>query len=185
MDRKKEIIKKFRNILENEFIIIDTETTGLSALDEIIEIGILSKKGKVLMNQRINPTCHINFTAYQTHGISIQDLEKSPRFKDIYQDIKKLVKDSFVVGYNSIFDLSMLDNCCKKNKLELILSKDSFDVMKPYAIIWGEWNDYHQNYKWQKLTNACIQQKIKINNEHSAIGDCKLTLELMKKISKL
>lgn len=78
----------------------------------------------------------------------------------------------------------MIRQCCKIYGCPHIAINNVFDVMGAYAEYWGDWNDYYSNYKWQKLTNACIQQEIKIENSHSAIGDCKLTLELIRKISK-
>jgi DNA polymerase-3 subunit epsilon len=56
--------------------------------------------------------------------------------------------------------------------------------MQQYAIFYGDWNDWHQSYRWQRLTSACAQQGIdqsKISAPaHSALGDCLRTLELLK-----
>ena len=57
------------------------------------------------------------------------------------------------------------------------------DIMEPYAHHWGEWSDYHGCYKWQRLTSACIQQGIEIEDAHSAIGDCRMTLALIRKLA--
>jgi hypothetical protein len=46
-------------------------------------------------------------------------------------------------------------------------------AMSNYASFVGEWNDYHGNYKWQRLPGG----------DHSAIGDCLATLELIKKMA--
>ena len=42
-----------------------------------------------------------------------------------------------------------------------------------YNIYVGEWNYLYDNIKWQKLPGG----------DHSAIGDCKATLELLRKIA--
>jgi DNA polymerase-3 subunit epsilon len=37
----------------------------------------------------------------------------------------------------------------------------------------GEWDDYHRSFRWQKLQGG----------DHSALGDCLATLEIIKKIA--
>ena len=48
--------------------------------------------------------------------------------------------------------------------------------MLPFAEIYGEWNDYHQSYKWQKLTTAARYVGYEWPAvSHRAIEDCKAT----------
>ena len=54
--------------------------------------------------------------------------------------------------------------------------------MLQYAKFWGEWDDYRGNYKWQKLIHAARQQGIEVQNAHRALGDCLMTLAVMKKM---
>ena len=42
--------------------------------------------------------------------------------------------------------------------------------MLEYAKFVGEWNNYHGNYRWQKLEGG----------DHSAAGDCLATLEVIR-----
>jgi DNA polymerase-3 subunit epsilon len=37
----------------------------------------------------------------------------------------------------------------------------------------GDWNDYHGNYKWQRLPGG----------DHSALGDCRATLAVLKQMA--
>ncbi|MFE7665129.1 3'-5' exonuclease, partial [Streptomyces celluloflavus] len=46
------------------------------------------------------------------------------------------------------------------------------DVMEPYAAWYGEWDDYHGNYRWQPL-----------NGGHRAAGDCRALLERLKEMA--
>jgi DNA polymerase-3 subunit epsilon len=45
--------------------------------------------------------------------------------------------------------------------------------MQWYSQWVGEWNDYHQDYKWQRLPGG----------DHSALGDCKATLEVIRRMA--
>ena len=49
--------------------------------------------------------------------------------------------------------------------------------MKPFAAYIGEWNDYHNNYRWQTL------EKYSTQADHSALGDCKATLERIEQMA--
>lgn len=183
-DLKKKSIEWFKLLMDRDFIIVDTETTGLKEDDEIIEIGVLGKNGKEIYHSKIKPEKKISYGARATHGVSDEDLKDSPGFFDIYKDLYGIMNGNNFCGYSAYFDYDMIQYCCIKYDLKEINSSNIFDVMRQYANYWGEWNDYFQNCKWQKLTNACIQQGIEVNNSHSAIGDCKLTLELIKKIAE-
>jgi DNA polymerase-3 subunit epsilon len=46
--------------------------------------------------------------------------------------------------------------------------------MLKYAEFVGEWNDYHGNYRYQKLPGG----------DHTAVGDCRATLKVIKKMAK-
>jgi DNA polymerase-3 subunit epsilon len=46
--------------------------------------------------------------------------------------------------------------------------------MLAYSKYVGEWNDYRKDFKWQKLQGG----------DHSALGDCRATLEVIKKMAK-
>ena len=44
------------NWLNSDHVIIDTETTGLMASDEIIEITIINMRGEILLNTLVKPS---------------------------------------------------------------------------------------------------------------------------------
>ena len=46
-------------------------------------------------------------------------------------------------------------------------------AMRQYAKYCGEWNSYYNNFKWQPLSGG----------DHSALGDCRATLELIKRMA--
>jgi DNA polymerase-3 subunit epsilon len=46
-------------------------------------------------------------------------------------------------------------------------------AMQRYAEWYGEWNDYFGSFRWQRLEGG----------DHSALGDCRATLELIRKMA--
>lgn len=152
-------------------VILDTETTDKKG--EIIEIAIIDLEGNTILNQRIKPQGKVSEGAYYVHGISDEMLEKCPTFDQVYPQIKEAIEQKIVVIYNADFDRARLSGDCKRYDLEPI--KFGFDcAMEWYAQYYGDWSDYHDSYKWQPLYSG----------DHSALGDCKATLELIQEMAK-
>ncbi|MDG2054458.1 MAG: exonuclease domain-containing protein [Phycisphaerales bacterium] len=96
--------------------IIDTETTGISRDDEVIEVGLVqlevsSSSGQVLnISEQYSglrePNCPMHPAAAQTHGISLTEL----RGKQLDENrIVTLIEASEVlIAHNAGFDRSML-----------------------------------------------------------------------------
>lgn len=93
---------------------LDTETSGLTDDDEIIQIAITDLDGNCLLNQLINPTCDIYPEAQAVHGISLDLLEDASTFKEVYPDILEAIKGkqkpNFGLEIREYLDL-LFDNC--------------------------------------------------------------------------
>lgn len=102
--------KHAANWLTEGCYVLDTETTGLGANDQIIEIAVCDASGRVCYEQRISPSVPINPKAEEIHAISLDDLAGCPKWPEIVNDLKALLTGQTVVTYNSDFDLDMLRN---------------------------------------------------------------------------
>lgn len=170
-DREKAITWA-KNCLEyGDFLILDTETSDLDG--EIIEIAIINAQGETLLNQRIKPTGKIAFDAQSIHGITLEALQDCPTFPKVYEQIKSIIKGKAVLIYNAAFDMARLASDCIRHNLPDINYGDAC-VMLWYAQYCGQWSDYHQSYRWQKLEGG----------DHTALGDCKATLDVIHKMAK-
>ena len=156
-------------ISQSNALILDTETTDLYG--EIIEIAIIDLEGNVLLDQRIKPLGEMNPQAEDVHGISLEDLSGSPMFVDIYDNLKRILEGRNVLIYNADFDTGRLEHDCKLSELEPIKFKHEC-AMQWYSQYVGEWSDYHDSYRWQRL-----------NGTHGALGDCMATLDVIKGMS--
>jgi DNA polymerase-3 subunit epsilon len=150
-------------------VILDTETTDLDG--EIIEIAIINMTGEVLFNQRIKPLSDISPGAYAVHGISLDDLKDEPQFPDVYPQLVELLKGKTVVIYNAVFDKTILQQDCLRHKLKGIPFRAEC-AMLVYSQFVGEWSNYHEDYRWQKLWGG----------DHTALGDCKATLKVIQEM---
>lgn len=167
-----EAIISARKILndKNNYLILDTETTGLYDA-EIIEITIINLDREILFNSLVKPSVPIPAEAINVHGITNEMVADSPTFTEIYDEIKSIIMGKTVAIYNADFDVSILKYCCQLHKLKR-LKFECYCIMDLYARYYGEYSDYHGNFKWQPL-----------NGGHRATGDCLAALDLIEEMA--
>ena len=179
-------IIKLKETLKKDIVILDTETTGLGNDDEIVEISIIDKNENILLDTLVKPTISISYDAYNTHGIFDLDVMDAPRYPEIHKEIIDIIKDKIVVIYNASYDFRILEQTSLIYNLENPLkhAKDIFCAMKNYSVIYGEWKDYYNDYKWCNLSKAAHYEDVDLEGMelHRALGDTIITLRLMKKI---
>lgn len=172
--------------MENKYIVLDTETTGLNAAeDEILQVSIIDNEGAVLFDSYIKPTQHTEWAeAERIHHITPEMVADAPTIAEVMPEINDILnRYDKIVGYNLKFDKAFLEN----NGAEF-LSTEYADVMKMFAPIYGEWNDQRGSYKWQKLTIAANYYGYDWSEHkeaHNSLGDCYATLHVYKEINEV
>lgn len=173
---KRQLIRSelFREILKNkdDYVILDVETTGLDSDDEIIEISIIDIDGNTLLNTYVDTDKEINYSAYEVHGITKDDIKDSPNFQDIIKDIDKAIFNKKVLAYNSAFDVRLLRQSGYKNTIN--------DICLMHEYMW-----YIDSERWVSLSNAMRYENINIIQDHRSLGDCKCCLEIINKIGSM
>ena len=96
-------------------IVLDTETTGLSAEngDRIIEIGCVELIGRKLTGNNkhfyLNPGRDSHEDALKVHGISNEFLRDKPKFSTVADELLDYLRDAEVIIHNAPFDVSFLN----------------------------------------------------------------------------
>lgn len=96
-------------------IVLDTETTGLSAEngDRIIEIGCVELLNRKLTGNNlhfyVNPERDSHEDALKVHGISNEFLRDKPKFAAIADQLLDYLRDAEVIIHNAPFDISFLN----------------------------------------------------------------------------
>ena len=96
-------------------IVLDTETTGLSAEngDRIIEIGCVELVGRKLTGSNkhfyLNPGRDSHEDALKVHGISNEFLKDKPRFAAVADELLDYLQGAEVIIHNAPFDVSFLN----------------------------------------------------------------------------
>lgn len=102
-------------------IVLDTETTGLSAEagDRIIEIGCVELLARKLTGNNkhwyLNPERDSHEDALKVHGISNEFLRDKPKFGAVADELLEYVEGAEIIIHNAAFDIGFLNK-----ELELI-----------------------------------------------------------------
>lgn len=184
--REEKIVNLASGIAKQDFLILDTETTGLDHLAEACEISIINGCGDVLLDTLIKPTCRIPDRATAIHGITNEMVANAPTFAELHKNIEEIINSAPLGVYNFDYDSRILRQCAGFCNVDLIVPAAGFCVMNMYAELLGDWNDYYNNWRWVKLTEAASRTGYVSNGgkAHRALEDCFMTLHVLKYMSE-
>lgn len=175
----------------DNFITVDTETTGIGSDDQIIQLSIVNLNNEILFNEYFKPSVAISQEATNVHGITMEQLLDKPSFSVFSDQILKLLRDKYIIGYSIDFDIRMIKNHLPS--VENLGFTGLIDLIKIYAEYHGVLSS-RGGYKLQKLSKALndlsidgyISSNTKYNfaNFHNAVTDVRATNELFFELLK-
>lgn len=172
-------------IQDGNWLILDTETTGLVFPSEVCQIAIIDPNGKTLIDELVNPVGTIPPDATRIHGIRNEDVKDARDWNAVFKDVKEILRNHDLVIYNSDYDTKLMNWSCKLRGIVYERTwVAEYCAMLYYANVWKEIDEYYGSYRWQKLSNAVAQQKLVVQDAHNALGDCLMTLALINKLAK-
>jgi len=83
---------------------LDTETTGRSASDKIVELAIVDEQGEAAFYSLINPEMSIPSFVTTIHGINDRAVLGKPTLEELWDEIRSILRGNRVVIYNKAFD---------------------------------------------------------------------------------
>jgi DNA polymerase III epsilon subunit-like protein len=176
-----------RDVLSDPAVVVlDTETTGLHEEARILDLAVLTVGGDVLVDTLLDPGEPIPAEATGVHGIADADVQGAPRFGDVLVKLTGALVNRRCLIYNRGFDVARL-----RHELTLhyraaghddpaasatawLETMRFEDVMVPYSDWFGEWSDYHGNYRWQPL----------FGGDHRAASDCRAVLDRLRDMAR-
>ena len=181
------ISRQARAWLEANALILDTETTGLGDDAEVVELAVIDCAGVVLLDTLVRPSGPVPAEAGAIHGITDAMLADAPTWSEIHARFCGLVEGRQVVIYSREFDTRVITQTARRYGLpapqgfDLVLDPGRIHcAMQAYAEFRGEWSAEKGRYRWQKLSAAAQQQGVTVTNAHRALGDCLMTLGLVR-----
>jgi DNA polymerase III subunit epsilon len=152
----------------DEFVILDTETTGLGPAAAVVQIGVIDLSGDVLMDSLVQPGFPIPPEATAIHHITDEMVKLYPDYEHLFAWLLESVLGKTIISYNANFDRTMLFQSGYGKAPQLSCHWNC--AMENYASFWGDWNPKYRSFRWQPLPGA----------GHSALSDCRATLQLIK-----
>jgi len=162
-----------RNKSGIEYVVIDTETTGLHSDARVIELAmvVVSADGKIRDHfstlLRGDGTVGNQFAA-RVHGIKSHQLASAPTFKEIFHSYEEFIDGRIPVAHNASFDRARINyelELIRKKPLEIMACTLSLGIELGYGKL--------------KLSEAASQFGIDTGRSHRALDDAKATAHLL------
>ncbi len=173
-------------LADPDTVILDTETTGLHDEARIVDLGVITAAGDVLMDTLINPGEPIPADATDIHGIMDAQVAMAPSFEVVLDRLAAVLHGRRCVICNQAFDVARLRHELTmhyrqtghqnpEDAVDSWLGTVRFeDAMVPYSDWYGDWSEYWGNYAWQPLYGG----------DHRAVSDCRAVAERLWEMAK-
>lgn len=174
----KQALKRYREAAaQGRVVVFDTETTGISRCDEIVEIaaaefvaGELTRSIKLY----VSPTCPMNPAAEAVHGLSLDFLAENgcEPTRALERFFEFLGDDVLLVAHNLAFDYRILQNECRKFDFSTSIEHIDFcDTLAMARKVVPGLERYRLSYLIEALG-------LKGDNSHDALDDTLACAEL-------
>lgn len=161
-----------------EYVIFDTETTGLSAVyDSIIEIGATKMKdGEVVdrFDEFINPGHPLSEVTTNLTSITDDMVKDAPDETVIISKFMDFIGDDILVGHNVTFDMGFMNAALTRMKRSR-LQMPVIDTLEMSRTL-------HSEYRNHKLDSLAKRYNIVLEHHHRADSDAETTGYLMYKL---
>ncbi|NLW06340.1 MAG: 3'-5' exonuclease, partial [Pseudomonadaceae bacterium] len=162
-----------------ELVVFDTETTGLELRkgDKIISIGACRIiNGRLLaqevFDQKVNPGRAIPPASTKIHGLVDADVEKSPPISVVLPRFREFVGNGVLVAHNAAFDLLAVT-------LEGAEAGIEFTMPVLDTLLLSRGLDENLEGHGLDALAKRFQLTFPPNTRHTALGDARVTAELL------
>lgn len=166
-------------MFDRDLIIIDTETTGMSAFhNRVIELAMIRvSKNKIVdkFTTLINPQKRISPFISSFTGITNEELEDAPLFEDVKERVMELLNDAVFVAHNVRFDYSFIKTELKR--VGINFKAKTFCTVRLSRRLYPE----HRSHS---LESVIARHNFKFESRHRAYDDAFVLWQFLQKIKK-
>ncbi len=165
---------------DEEFIVFDIETTGLSSKnDRITEIGAVKIKGNKIIDSfssLINPEIDIPAKIIKLTGITDDMVKNKPTIETILPEFLKFIGNRPVVAHNAGFDTAFIrENMRKINDIFTNTIVDTLNLSR--ALL--------PDLKRHRLDVVAKELNVPLPNHHRALGDAEATAGIFIRLMEI
>ena len=169
--------KAISGLLErDDILILDTETTGMGKLSEVIELSVINTKGETLLDTLIEPRSkRMNPYAQRVHDISPAMLRGAPKWPEVLPELAEIADKRTILAWNASFDAKMLE-----------ISSELWNLAHPRWLFVCAMRLYARGrgIKNRGLQKCVVDENLehmkKEHSSHRALGDAYFTLEVLR-----
>ena len=172
--------KSCKNNYLDSFVVLDIETTGLDYMnDQIIEIGAIKvRKGekKESFSELISISGTLPKNISQLTGITDKMLiQKGKPLSKILPELLNFIEETPIVCHNAAFDINFLQGVLRKNNMPLLKNRiiDTLPLSRKKV-------DHVKSYK---LYDVAAFYGLNTLQQHRALSDCQLTLDIFLRLN--
>ena len=167
-------------------MILDTETTGLTNSDRIVEISVIELIDGIKTGRRfhkfLNPEVNITKKAIEIHKITNEKVEGCPKFNEIVEGLISFIGDATIIAHNSNFDMRMMNNELERCGWQKYDKTRFIDTLEIARFLFPE----------EKNNQDALCKRFNINNSvreetgiHSAVEDTALLYLIYREMTTL
>jgi len=174
-------------INENEYIVLDTETTGLNpSKDEILSIGAVKiKNNKIITSESfevfIKPLNEISHESIKIHHITKDDLKNALEINEALEKLLFFISNLPIVGYYISFDINILNTYLKKY-INTTLHNEQIELSSMYYKRYKK-SSAHE-FVDLKFDSIIKDLDIPILGKHDALNDAIMSAMMFLKLKE-
>lgn len=167
------------DILKKDLVFVDLETTGFKNTDsKIIEIGLLKVRNNEIvetMNTLVNPEVPLTPDVTRISGITEADLIGAPTFRDIKDDLYRLLAGSIFFAHNAAFDYSFVETNLHEHRIPFSAPQVCTVKLSQYL---------YPTHQRHNLDAIASRFNIAVERRHRAYDDAAVLWEFFKIVTK-
>lgn len=175
------LFRGYRYLGIGDFVILDTETTGMCRNDEVIELAVLDMDGCVLYHSYFDPDADMNPFAQRVHGIRKESLAGKPKFPEEWEKIKAAIGGKRVLGHNIKFDKKLIWQSLERYGYSgADVDTVFYGMLDSVQIARAHIETDHYN-----LNDLTTLVGITREEQHNAADDCLMTLQFLRRLEDI
>ena len=159
--------------IDNEYCVLDLETTGLSfRTEKITEVGIIKIKDGEIIDQFecfVNPEKHIPEEVTKVTNITDNMVKDAETIDVVMPKILEFIGNSVIVAHNADFDVGFLKY--NAGRMGLKISNTYIDTLRLAKMLFPDFKKY-------KLGIIADKLNIKVDVAHRALDDVKTLVQV-------
>ena len=180
IDTLKVLNKEDGRSINDEIIIFDVETTGLSSKnDRLTEIGAIKIRNLQIIDEFktfVNPEMQIPFNITELTGITNAMVDTAPSEEQAVRMFMEYCGDNpVVVAHNATFDTSFINACCKRHSI-----KFEYKYIDTLVLCKAVLTDLSKH----KLDSVAKHLKLGKFDHHRAVDDARMLAKIYITLAK-